>query len=440
MLNPRICAAMILKEVIFDKKSLAPTLKLANKSEQSNLTKELCFGVCRYYFQLKAILFQLMPKPIKVKEAEIECLLLLGIYELLYLNTAKHAVVSEIVECTKVLKKLWATKLVNAILRNFLRNQTHLIEGSTKNCEAEYNHPEWIIKKIQQAYPSEWQTILKANNQQALMILRINPLKITTENYQRLLQDKGIAAHLSEHCLHALVLESACSVANLPRFSEGFCSVQDVNAQLAATFLQLQPGLSVLDACAAPGGKTTQLLETEPKLHAVIAVDHDQERVKSIYENLTRLQLSAKVIAADALELNTWWDNTLFDRILLDAPCSSTGVIRRHPDIKLLRQEKDIYNLAKTQRELLQTLWKILKPNGLLLYVTCSIFPEENSENIDWFLQNTADAQLVTLPLQSNHANIGLQLLPGEYDGDGFYFALLRKKCLISASSAGETP
>lgn len=427
MLNPRICAAMILKEVIFEKHSLAPALRLSNKSQQSNLTKELSFGVCRYYFQLKTILSQLMSKSIKAKEAGIECLLLLGIYELLYLNTAKHAVVSDVVECTKILKKTWATNLVNAILRNFLRNQADLVAHSIKNREAEFNHPEWMIKKIKQAYPTEWQSILQINNQHPPMTLRVNPLKTTREDYQTLLHDQGIMTQLAEHCPYALVLESACNVLNLPKFSEGFCSVQDVNAQLAAGFLQLKPGLDVLDACAAPGGKTTQLLEIEPKLHSVIALENDRERVKIIHENLTRLQLSAKVITADAADLSSWWNNTAFDRILLDAPCSATGVIRRHPDIKLLRQESDIKNLIHTQRELLRALWQTLKPNGLLLYVTCSIFPEENAENIEWFLQNTTDAELIPLPLQSTYSLIGLQLLPGEYAGDGFYYALLRK-------------
>lgn len=427
MLNPRICAAKILKEVIFENHSLAPSLKLANKSQQSNLTKELSFGVCRYYFQLKTILSQLMSKSIKAKEAEIECLLLIGIYELMHLNTAKHAVVSDIVECTKILKKTWATNLANAILRNFLRNQADFVANSIKKREAEYNHPEWLIKKIKHAYPTEWQSILQTNNQHAPMSLRVNPLKTTRDAYQTLLHDQDIMTQLAEHCSNALVLESACSVLNLPHFADGYCSVQDVNAQLAAGFLQLKPGLSVLDACAAPGGKTTQLLEIEPKLLSVLALENDRERVKIIYENLTRLQLSAKVITADAADLASWWNKAAFDRILLDAPCSASGVIRRHPDIKLLRQESDIKNLLHTQRELLQALWQTLKPNGLLLYVTCSIFPEENSENIKWFLQNTTDAELVPLPLQSTQSLIGLQLLPGEYAGDGFYYALLRK-------------
>lgn len=431
MLNPRICAAKILNEVLFEKKSLAAAIKLSNKSQQINLTKELCFGVCRYYFQLKAILSQLMHKPIKAKEAEIECLLLLGIYELLYLNTAKHAVVSDVVECTKLLKKDWASKLANAILRSFLRSQDDLMAACKNDLTAEYNHPLWFIQKIQLAYPQDWQAILQANNQHAPMILRVNHLKVSTEKYLTLLNENDISAQVSDICPTAIILETASSVTHLPNFSDGFCSVQDVSAQLAASFLQLAPGLNVLDACAAPGGKTTHLLEAEPALASVTALDHDKDRVKTIHENLTRLQLSANVITAEAENLDSWWNKKLnkkmFDRILLDAPCSAAGVIRRHPDIKLLREVSDFKNLVATQRTLLQALWQTLKPNGLLLYATCSIFPEENSENIAWFLQNTVDAKLVPLPLQSTHSSIGLQLFPGEYSGDGFYYCLLFK-------------
>ncbi len=428
MLNPRVCAATILKDVLFENKSLAPSIKLANKSQQSNLTKELCFGVCRYYFQLKFILSKLMSKPIKSKEAEVECLLLLGIYELTYLNTAKHAVVSEIVECTKLLNKTWATKLVNAILRNFLRNQADLIGNSLNDITAKYNHPRWLAKKIKLIYPTKWEMILQANNQQAPMILRVNQQKISTAAYLGKLAEQQIAAHLSPASNTAIILETACPIANLPNFADGYCSVQDVNAQLAANFLQLSPGQIVLDACAAPGGKTAHLLETESKLASLVAIDNDSERVKVIHENFLRLQLSATIITADAINLNVWWDKKSFDRILLDAPCSATGVIRRHPDIKLLRQETDINNLVKTQRALIQSLWQTLKLNGLLLYVTCSILPEENAENILWFLQNNTDAKILRLPLSTKHSEIGLQLLPSEFEGDGFYYCLLQKK------------
>lgn len=428
MLNPRICASNILVEVIFEYKSLSASLKFANQSQQVNLTKELCFGVCRYYFQLKLILSKLMTKPIKPQEAQIECLLLLGIYELSHLNTATHAVVSELVECTKILKKTWATKLVNAVLRNFLRNQTELTEVSLKDVTARYNHPQWLIKKIKKDYPVEWENILHANNQQAPMILRVNQQKITTHDYLKMLNTQSIVGHLSEICSTALILEKGCPVTKLPKFADGYCSVQDINAQLAANFLQLSAGQNVLDACAAPGGKTGHILESAPKLASLLAIDNDIERMKIVQENLERLQLSAKTIRANVENLHEWWDKKLFDRILFDAPCSATGVIRRHPDIKLLREESDIANLVKIQRQLLTSLWQTLKPSGLLLYVTCSILPEENSENITWFLQQNNNAKILPLPLTTKHAAIGLQLLPGEFEGDGFYFCLLQKK------------
>lgn len=428
--NPRICAAHILTKVIFEKKSLSEVLPLANKSKQINLTKELCFGVCRYYFQLKHILKQLVTKPIKSKEAEIECLLLIGIYELSHLNTAKYAVVSELVECTKTLKKNWATNLVNGVLRNFLRHQP--LEDRA-DLESTYNHPTWLIKKIKKAWPKEWEKILDHNNTPAPLTLRINPHKTSLQNYLTLLSEAELSAHPSPVAKHALILGSPCPVTQLPNFADGFVSVQDVNAQLAAEFLSLSPGLTVLDACAAPGGKFTHLLETERRIAKLIAIDHDKKRIQKIHENLTRLDLNKtkntqiQILTADVNALSSWWDKHLFDRILLDAPCSSTGVIRRHPDIKLLRQESDITKIAEHQRTLLQTLWRTLKPNGLLLYVTCSILPEENVDNIKWLLENFSEAEVIPLPQQSTRCEIGLQLLPGDYEGDGFYYCLIKK-------------
>lgn len=425
--NPRLCAAKVLKQVLEEGKSLSTVLTQANKSSEIGLTKELCFGVCRYYFQLKFILSQLMKKAMKSKEIEVEILLLLGIYELIYLNTAEHAVVSEIVESIKQLKKTWAIKLSNAILRNFLRQKNELLMQVEKDPLAKYAHPKWLMREIKKAYPGDWKDILDQNNIPAPMILRVNQKLTRTEDYLQQLIKANISALASSSCDSALILENPCNVNKLPKFSEGYCSVQDVSAQLAAQFLQLKPGQTVLDACAAPGGKSCHLLEKEPKLSKLIAVDESFERAQKIHENLNRLHLQADVKVAKAEDLASWWDGELFDRILLDAPCSALGVIRRHPDIKLLRQKSDIAQLVEIQRRLLLKLWDSLKPGGLLLYATCSVLPAENSENIEWFLSEKSDASIIQLTHSTSHATIGLQLFPGDMSGDGFYYGLLQK-------------
>lgn len=436
MKDPRITAANILYEVIVEKKSLSQILHKANDSTAVSLTKELCFGVCRYYFQLECILEQLLQKKIKAQEKIIEILLLLGIYELLYLNTAKYAVVSEIVNCIKSLKKNWAIKLGNAVLRNFLRNKEHILLTIKKDQQAELAQPKWLITELKKAWPLCWYKILEQSNHAPPMIVRVNQRLITTEDYQALLNKKNIRSQKSEVVCSALILEKACHVSELPGFTIGYCSVQDVSAQLAVSFLQLAPNFTVLDACAAPGGKTTQILEAEENLASLIALDSDAERIIKIQENLTRLkfiprakseQFHATVKTARAENLEEWWDGNLFDRILLDAPCSATGVIRRHPDIKLLRKKEDIKTLINTQRTLLSQLWKVLKPEGLLLYVTCSILPPENSENIQWFLETQKNVRMLPLDFPINHSQLGLQLFPGDFSGDGFYYCLLQK-------------
>jgi len=426
--NPRLCAANILRQVLSEGKSLTTVLTQANKSSEVGLTKELCFGVCRYYFQLKFILSQLMKKTIKPKEIDVEILLLLGIYELTYLKTAEYAVVSEVVNSIRQLKKTWAINLSNAVLRSFLRQKDALLMQIENDSLAKYSWPKWLMREIKNAWPENWEVILEQGNIPAPMTLRVNNKLISTKDYLQLLDEANIKAVANDLCASAVILENACNVDKLPKFADGYCSVQDLAAQLAANFLQLEPGQRVLDSCAAPGGKTCHILEMEPELSTLIALDEDAERIKKIHVNLQRLHLNAEVKVAKAEYLDSWWNGECFDRILLDAPCSAVGVIRRHPDIKLLRQKSDIDSLVKIQRTLLLKLWKTLKPAGLLLYTTCSILPIENSENIAWFLEDNQDAKLIPLDHPNNHESIGLQLFPGDGRGDGFYYCLLRKQ------------
>lgn len=432
-MNSRAIATQALTAVLCNKQSLTQILPMykehCKKPEDGAFVQVLCFGVLRFYPRLKFITSQLLKTPLKSKDQDILLLICLGLYQLIDLNTPPHAAISETVEASRQLKKPWASGLVNAVLRNFLRQKETLMQSIEKNIEAKYQHPLWLIQSIKKAWPNDMEAILQANNSQAPMVLRINLQKIQREAYLEKLAADNIKASLVEGTQAGIVLESACDVTRIPGFYEGLVSVQDGAAQLAANLLDLAPNMRVLDACAAPGGKTAHILETEPKLSELLAIDISEERCKRITENVNRLQLKAKIITADASQPKTWWDGVLFDRILLDAPCSATGVIRRHPDIKFLRQPNDIANLAKEQLALLKTLWKLLKPNGRLLYATCSILPAENSEVIQEFLSQEPTA----IPLPMNIAwgqalPVGHQLLPGQNNMDGFYYALIEKQ------------
>jgi 16S rRNA (cytosine967-C5)-methyltransferase len=293
--------------------------------------------------------------------------------------------------------------------------------------DAIYSHPAWMIGKIKKHYPAQLEDILDANNQHPPFSLRVNQQRISREDYLEKLVADGLSAQSIPETLSGIILEEAIDVLQLPGFSEGEVSVQDGAAQLAAELLELAPEQHVLDACAAPGGKTAHILELQPTVTCV-AVDHDPERLASVTENLERLNLSATCIAADVAETDKWWDGKLFDRILLDAPCSASGVIRRHPDIKLLRRPTDIPALAKIQLELLEAVWSLLKPGGLLLYATCSVFVDENVQVLKSFLtlHPEINEEKITAPW-GVECDIGKQILPGSHNMDGFYFARLRK-------------
>lgn len=430
MHNPRATASQILCQVIDDHQSLTRALAaIPNNHPQTGLIKELCFGVCRWFFRLDAILQQLMEKPLRAKDHDIRWLLLIGLYQILYLRVPDHAAVLETVEAARALRKLWATKLINAVLRNFLRNQQGLLAKVDQSLAQHTAHPAWLVAAIQQAWPNKAEAILAANNQYPPLMLRVNCQKVSRENYLQQLSDTGITATALVDTTAGIVLTQAQDITRLPGFNDGYFSVQDVSAQWTATLLELAPGQRVLDACAAPGGKTSHILETVSDLQQLVVIDKEATRLEKVRENLNRLGLAQAAVqyaAVDAAQTSTWWDGQLFDRILLDAPCSGTGVIRRHPDIKILRQPEDIAEQATEQQKLLEALWPLLKPNGILLYATCSILPAENQQQISQFLQQHDDAKEYAIVDASTTP--GWQILPSEQGGDGFYYARLVKK------------
>ena len=430
-MSARATAALCLQRVIYEGESLTEVLQdpsVANLNPQDQaLLRNMCFGTLRWHERLSAILKQLVKKALKPADKDVECLLRIGLYQLIYQRTPDHAAVNETVKATKKLKKDWAGKLVNGVLRNFLRSPAELLVKADSRVPARYAFPDWLLTRIQQAWPDDWEAILNASNTHAPMILRVNQRQHTASAYQALLQAADIAADLIPTVDSALMLQTPVGVEQLPGFFTGAVSVQDAAAQLAAGLLDCQPGMRVLDACAAPGGKTSHLLEMTDGLH-LTALDESEARLKRVTENFTRLHLQATLVAADAGDTATWWDGQAFDRILLDAPCSATGVIRRHPDIKVLRRASDIAELQQEQAQLLRNLWHTLRPGGKLLYATCSILPEENSRQVEAFLAEHPDATLEPLSVAWGRAQAaGRQILPGEHAMDGFYYALLSK-------------
>ncbi|MGP2731086.1 16S rRNA (cytosine(967)-C(5))-methyltransferase RsmB, partial [Serratia marcescens] len=312
--------------------------------------------------------------------------------------------------------------LINGVLRQFQRQQEELLQRAANN-DSRYLHPSWLLKRIQQAYPANWEQIVDANNQKPPMWLRVNRLHHTREAYLQLLTDAGIAAEPHSDYADAVRLLAPCAVTDLPGFADGWVTVQDASAQGCVDLLDPQDGEQILDLCAAPGGKTTHILEAAPKAH-VMAVDIDEQRLARVKENLQRLRLHAEVKLGDGRTPQQWCGDKQFDRILLDAPCSATGVIRRHPDIKWLRRDRDIAELAALQADILEAVWPHLKSGGVMVYATCSILPDENSSQIAAFLQRHADAKLVET---GDAQRPGRQNIPHPEDGDGFFYAKLIK-------------
>jgi len=430
-MNVRVAAAQIIAAILQDEGSLSSLLPvyLSKVDERDRgLLQQLCYGTLRFYPRLNAYLKLLLAKPFKAKDLDIEAILACSLYQLLETRVPPHAAVNEAVATTIALKKSWAKGLVNAVLRRFLREQNALSEKLAGNDVFRTAHPAWLLALLEEAYRDQLDNIIAANNQQPPMVLRANRRHISRDDYCARLESVGIIAHPTPFSPDGLLLEQPCDVLALPGFSEGDVSVQDEAAQLAAPLLNATPGQRILDACCAPGGKTGHLLELLDGCGDVLALDMAPQRLQRVEENLERLGLQAELIAADAQATADWWDGRPFDRILLDAPCSASGVIRRHPDVKLLRKPADIAKLASLQLTLLQALWPLLADDGMLLYATCSVLPQENDQVIENFVRTTPDVTVEAVPTSAGMAtSMGRQLLPQLQGHDGFYFALLKK-------------
>jgi len=429
--NPRLVALRILVQVIVDGKSLNQCAAQINEQiddvKDRALAREIVFGVLRYYFQLSFVLNHLLEKPLKAKDIDISCLLMMGIYQLRFMRIPDHAAVNESVKLTQKLKKKWAKGFANGVLRSCLRETEQLNELIEAQEEAKYAHPKWLLGKMQKDWPEAWQNIANQNNLHAPMVLRVNQQKVYVDEYVQQLAALEITGSSMLDVKNGVVLEQACDVSLLPGFYQGVVSVQDAAAQQAADLLELTKKCYVLDACAAPGGKTAHIIETEPEAE-VLALELSHKRLELISDTLARLQLKAEVKCADASVVDEWWDGRQFDRILLDAPCSATGVIRRNPDIKVHRTFDDINAVVETQAKLLDQLWPLLKPGGILLYATCSIIKNENENQIQHFIDTHDDATEKELNVSwGRKCKVGVQLLPGDHQMDGFYYAKIIK-------------
>lgn len=430
-MNIRVIAAKILTPVVAGTASvnalLDEHLKDVPAVDQA-LVRELCLGSLRFYHQLECLGNQLLSKPLRAKDLDIMVLIVLGLYQLKHMRVPDHAAISETVEAARQVNKGWATKLINAVLRNFLRQRTELESGLENNECYRYSHPAWLIDKLKIVWPEHWQAILPANNLKPPLTLRVNINKISIAAYCQLLDHHNIQYQRLGFSDAGLQLLVPSDVPSLPGFDKGLFSVQDEAAQLSTHLLSLAPRQRILDACCAPGGKTSLILEAQPQLTEVVAVDVDEVRMARTRENLNRLDHCATLKVADAGDVDSWWDGHLFDGVLLDAPCSATGVIRRHPDIKLLRRESDLAKLAHLQTRLLRALWPTLKPGGVLVYATCSVLPEENEKIVGAFVAEQPTA--IHDPIEANWGisrPFGRQLFPRPDGHDGFYYARIIK-------------
>jgi 16S rRNA (cytosine967-C5)-methyltransferase len=425
-MNVRAVAADVLFRVVDKGQSMSTLLPQALgkiKPRDHALLQEICYGSLRVLPRLEAIASELMDKPLKGKQRVFHHLILVGLYQLSAMRVAEHAAVAETVEATKDLKGPRLRGLINAVLRNYQRNKEALDAKAISFDAGKYVHPSWLLKLLKEAYPDQWQSIVEANNTKAPMWIRVNTQHNSVDAYLALLEQEGIAATKNALAPHALLLEKPQDVRNLPGFEQGWASVQDAAAQLSAGFLKPHDDELILDCCAAPGGKTAHILELAPNAQ-VVAVDSDEQRLERVHDNFERLNISAQIICGDARYPQDWWQGEQFDKILLDAPCSATGVIRRHPDIKWLRRANDIEALADLQREIMDAMWQQLKVGGTMVYATCSITPQENVDQVKAFLSRTSNAQLELSDIEAP----GLQILPGQDNMDGFYYAVLTKQ------------
>ncbi|MDX1381860.1 MAG: 16S rRNA (cytosine(967)-C(5))-methyltransferase RsmB, partial [Xanthomonadales bacterium] len=430
--NARLAALNLLTGVLDAGRNLGD-VALADPPDDARdraFARHLAFGVLRWLGALEWLAGELLQRPLKARDRDIQRLVLLGLFQLWQDETPPHAAIHEAAGGARLLGKAWAVGLVNAVLRRFQREREDWLTRLAERDER-FAHPAWLLDRLRRDWPDDWEAIVDANNRAAPLWLRRAPGADASELDERLAR-AGFDRRPHPDAPDALAIDPAAAAEAVPGFAEGLLSVQDPAAQLAAGLLEPAPNQRVLDACAAPGGKTCHLLERAPAIE-LLALDRSAERLERVRENLARLGFAAhpglRLEAADAADTESWWDGRPFQRILLDAPCSSTGVIRRHPEIKWLRSPQQVAEAVQLQGRLLDRLWPLLEPGGILLYATCSVLREENQEQIERFLARSADAGCDTLDAGwGRTAGPGRQILPGHRDMDGFFYARLRKR------------
>lgn len=428
-LNSRAAAARIAWQIIDQGQSLDANIASYHETAQHSVQdrgfiQELVYGVCRWYGELDAVAQGLLRSPIRNKDRVIHFVLLVGLYQLRHISTADHAAVAETVSACKQLNKVWAKNLINGCLRQYLREPIELEQSA-----AQLSHPKWIVEALTKSWPEQVEQIIEANNIKPPMCVRVNSRLHSRDAFLALCLEAELDAIADPYAIDGIILQQAVPVQRLPGFEQGSCSIQDTAAQLAADLLAAEPGMTVLDACAAPGGKTAHILERCDNQLEMHALDISDRRCEQLHSTLARLELDAQVMVADARKKDAWDQAEQgYDRILIDAPCSGLGVIRRHPDIKHHRRPTDIQQLNEIQLALLNNLWSCLKPDGVMLYMTCSVLPAENQAIVRQFLGQQNDAMLEVI----DHPNAlqlkcGVQTLPGVHAMDGFYYCLLKK-------------
>ena len=423
----RAVAARVVHDVVGARRFLDAALAerlAAAPAMPTGLVQELAYGTLRWYHQLLPVSQLFLRKPLKPNDGDLHALLLIGIYQLRHMRVAPHAAVDVTVSAAEALGKPWAKGLLNACLRGVARAPERVAHAIDATEASRYSHPPWLIAQIAAAYPERWPAILAAGNERPPMTLRINRRRTTVADYLALLHTAGIEAQAREPRDSAVVLTEPVPVSQLPRFADGWVSVQDAAAQWAASLLDPPAGARVLDACVAPGGKAAHLLERVADLE-LVGVDSDAERLARTRANLTRLGIGATLVEGDAGDPADWWDGRAFDAVLVDAPCSATGVLRRHPDIKLRRDPADLPALTAAQARILRGVWPCLRPGGKLLYATCSILSAENQQQMEAFVAAHPNARRE--PLRAGAMDCEWQIVPGENGMDGFYYAGLRK-------------
>jgi len=423
--NAREAALGCLIDIVSKGRSLSELQSQLNQHEHSALIREMVFGVCRWFYYFADVSKSLLKKPLRKKDTDVLLIVYLGMYQLQFMQTSDHAAVHETVNLVNKIRKKWAKGLVNALLRKF--SQMEFDETLMSYHGVSFSA--WMKKMIEVDWPEQAPSLFQYANEKAAISLRINTQKTTIADFMKQLDACNVGYQLDESLAQNITLTQAQNVVELPGFEQGDFYVQDGSAQMASQLLDVKKGMRVLDACAAPGGKTSHIAELANALD-IVAIEKEPKRIDRLKENMQRLGHDINVICADAIETKDWFDGKQFDRILLDAPCSASGIIRRHPDIKILRREDDIAELVAIQGSMLKALWPLLKQGGELLYCTCSIFKQENEQQIEAFVVQQTDCAEVAIPCfdWAEQRPRGLQVLPSAHGKDGFYYAKLRKQ------------